>query len=480
MPKKRPSKKVNTSNQAPASNSSDEEVLEENIELETEDELEVSEDSIDILDFLPENMKGKVTHLESVGLYITEVDPRTLNDNPKNWRVHTRRQRATYSAFKEKHGWLSLIIYNLKTNRLLDGHMRVDEAIKNKEPFVPVILKYVSEKQENEILATFDNIGLLAKRNTDALQSLLKANEKATEKVKTQHDQKLQQFTKDLEEFNVQTEKEVVIPQSKAKVKPPKVEPEPEPEEIEVPEGYAPKFSTELSEEVINSDVLFEGETWLGIPQLRSDQLAKPEDAPSRTYAREAYGTDAYYCISSGPFAEGEDIGTIGFYTEDWRFEQAYENAADFAEKLNDLDPVALLTPDFSTYMDWPGAMRVWNLYRSRWCGRFWQELGFQIIPSLQGISFDTTQDLELAVDTLPQDCPVLSLQCRMASVEGLIKYINRVVQVRKPEVFLLYGGEEKQKYFHGYLPSDIDFRYLMQFTEKRRIQRKRNIKTEF
>lgn len=41
------------------------------------------------------------------------------------------------------------------------------------------------------------------------------------------------------------------------------------------------------------------------------------------------------------------------------------------------------LTPDFSLYRDWPQVMQMWNVYRSRWVGCFWQSKGFQVIPTI-------------------------------------------------------------------------------------------------
>lgn len=41
------------------------------------------------------------------------------------------------------------------------------------------------------------------------------------------------------------------------------------------------------------------------------------------------------------------------------------------------------LTPDFSMYVGWPQAMQIWNCYRSRWVGRFWQEQGLRVIPTV-------------------------------------------------------------------------------------------------
>ena len=115
------------------------------------------------------------THLQGTDMWVGEVDPRSLPANPKNWRIHSQRQRSTYKAFQEKYGWLSLGIFNLASNKLLDGHMRVDEAIKAKTPLIPIVVVDHPEEGENEILATFDNIGLLAQRNEDALKSLTKS-----------------------------------------------------------------------------------------------------------------------------------------------------------------------------------------------------------------------------------------------------------------------------------------------------------------
>jgi hypothetical protein len=429
-----------------------------------------------LLNALPKDLRSKVVHLPEVDVYLIQVDPRTLKDNPKNWRIHTQRQRSTFNAFKEKYGWLAFPIYNVCTSRLVDGHMRVEEAIKQKEKSVPVILKYLTELQENEVLASFDTIGLLAKRNDEALRSLTAATQENLTKVRTKSDQRIAQLTKDLSELSTSASPSILLPQSKTKVRKPKEVPPP-PEIDEPEDSFEPQTQDPIIDRYINGDLLFPGTTWLGIPTLLSDRLATPEVTPTRTYAKDQYGTDAYYCVSSGPFEEGQEIGTLGFYTEDDRFEDAYSNAGVFAEFLENLDPLCIISPDFSTYSDWPMVMRLWNVYRSRWTARFWQELGYNIIPSIQHLGSDAATT-EYVLDTLPPETPVLSIQCRKSDIEGLRSFIELIVSVRKPKVLLLYGGEEKQKYLHGTLPfttgrNKIDYRYLMQYTEKRRRLRK-------
>src|SRR5690606_139839 len=51
-----------------------------------------------------------------------------------------------------------------------------------------------------------------------------------------------------------------------------------------------------------------------------------------------------------------------------------------------------LLSPDFSLYRDWPLLLQMWNVYRNRWCGAFWQRQGFTVIPT---VSWSTAESVE-------------------------------------------------------------------------------------
>ena len=73
--------------------------------------------------------------------------------------------------------------------------------------------------------------------------------------------------------------------------------------------------------------------------------------------------------------------GAVHFFLHDYRFETVWNRPF---KALEALQPYAtLLTPDFSLYRDWPLTLQLWNTYRNRWCGRFWQEQGFSVIPTI-------------------------------------------------------------------------------------------------
>lgn len=58
-----------------------------------------------------------------------------------------------------------------------------------------------------------------------------------------------------------------------------------------------------------------------------------------------------------------------------------------------------VLTPDFSLYTDMPKAMMIWNTYRSRLLGWFWQQEGLTVIPT---VSWADEDSFNFAFDGLP------------------------------------------------------------------------------
>jgi hypothetical protein len=70
------------------------------------------------------------------------------------------------------------------------------------------------------------------------------------------------------------------------------------------------------------------------------------------------------------------------FFLHDDRFEAAWNRPMVSLEVVRRYR--AVLTPDFSLYRDMPLAGQLWNTYRTRWMGRFWQEQGLLVIPTVR------------------------------------------------------------------------------------------------
>ena len=150
---------------------------------------------------LPE-VPSSIKTSSSTPLRFEYRDPQTIKLNAKNWRVHPRRQRQAYNAFKKEIGWAGAVLINDTTGNLLDGHMRVDEAMKNGEPQVPCLIGNWTEQQENLILQNLDPLGALAGTDKEALASLTEANKKKLTNLQDDTTRKLAQLTQDLKQLS--------------------------------------------------------------------------------------------------------------------------------------------------------------------------------------------------------------------------------------------------------------------------------------
>ena len=97
------------------------------------------------------------------------IDPKKLIPNPENWRFHGKQQTATMDSALQEVGWISQVIVNRKTNRIVDGHMRVELAIEKGEKSIPVTYVDLTEEEERKALISFDPIASMADGTYEAL-----------------------------------------------------------------------------------------------------------------------------------------------------------------------------------------------------------------------------------------------------------------------------------------------------------------------
>jgi DNA modification methylase len=100
-------------------------------------------------------------------------DPAQLLANPDNWRSHPAAQRAALRGSLDTVGWVQQVMVNTVTGHVVDGHARIEEAISQGEPSVPVLYVELTAEEEALVLATLDPIGAMAERDTAKLDALL-------------------------------------------------------------------------------------------------------------------------------------------------------------------------------------------------------------------------------------------------------------------------------------------------------------------
>lgn len=79
--------------------------------------------------------------------------------------------------------------------------------------------------------------------------------------------------------------------------------------------------------------------------------------------------------------SELPDGGAMHFFLDDYRFEVLWNRPWTTLPSPRRMG--FALAPDFSVYRDWPIAIQIYNVYRNRWMGRFWQEQGIRVIPTV-------------------------------------------------------------------------------------------------
>jgi len=103
-----------------------------------------------------------------------EESPDSLLANPRNFRRHPKPQQDAMRGVLAQIGWIQDVIVNRTTGHLIDGHLRVELAVTDKQPTVPVKYVDLSPEEEALALATLDPLGAMAVTDAQALDALMR------------------------------------------------------------------------------------------------------------------------------------------------------------------------------------------------------------------------------------------------------------------------------------------------------------------
>lgn len=134
-----------------------------------------------------------------------------------------------------------------------------------------------------------------------------------------------------------------------------------------------------------------------------------------------------------------EKVG-VHFFLHDYQFERVWRYPDRYVEVLKKFAYV--LSPDFSPYADMPKALQIYNVYRNRWCGRYWQEHGIQVIPTF---TMGDTDLFRVFFAGIPKHSTIAIStmgEGRWGKFEGLFNWWNVIIDKLEPETVLLYGKD--------------------------------------
>ena len=138
--------------------------------------------------------------------------------------------------------------------------------------------------------------------------------------------------------------------------------------------------------------------------------------------------------------SDNKDLG-IHFYLDDYQFERLWNSPSEYVDILNEYE--CILSPDFSLYMDMPMPMKIWNIYRSRQIGQYYQSMGIKVIPTL---SWAEQETFEFAFKGIPKGSIVSISTIGVKRDEDALKVwkdgMDAMIKEIEPSTILVYGGE--------------------------------------
>jgi hypothetical protein len=139
------------------------------------------------------------------------------------------------------------------------------------------------------------------------------------------------------------------------------------------------------------------------------------------------------------------------FFLDDYRFEKVWNKPKKYLNILNEFDGV--LSPDFSLYTDYPLPVQIWNTYRNRWLGQYWQQHGIKVIPT---IVWSTKDSYDFCFKGVETGCDVA-----ISSI-GIMKNENALNLFYEGYTEMLKQIKPNKIYLYGYkCPLDIDVIFI-------------------
>ena len=130
----------------------------------------------------------------------------------------------------------------------------------------------------------------------------------------------------------------------------------------------------------------------------------------------------------------------VHFFLDDYQFNRLWTNIDQYIPMLSRFQYV--MSPDFSTYTDFPKVIQVYNHYRKHWVAAYLQDAGIDVIPT---ISWSTPDSFEWCFDGEPEGSTVAvsSVGC-MKNVEAKQLFIDgyaEMVRRLHPKKIIFYGN---------------------------------------
>lgn len=164
----------------------------------------------------------------------------------------------------------------------------------------------------------------------------------------------------------------------------------------------------------------FKGDGIFDIPLLKTDEIDLEEI--------ELIGYDK--------LCDNKTEAIVHFFMDDYKFEVMWKDPEPRIERMKEYR--AVLTPDFSMYTEMPLSIKVYNTFRSRWCGAYMQDKGIKVIPT---VSWGEPNTFWFCFDGIPKGSVVAVSTIGVRKEKSLfMQGYEEMMRKIKPQAVICYG----------------------------------------
>lgn len=228
----------------------------------------------------------------------------------------------------------------------------------------------------------------------------------------------------------------------------------------------------------LNDAILFErGLNKYDIPLLKKEMLSSiPE--PMQVYCGDGKTIDetykGFWLFIKGCYHEKVNCtqGVLGFYSWDDKFESVWNKTINYVQNIKEKDYMSVITPNFTIIPGEPMAWQIWQIYRARWIGRYFQEAGIYVVPD---VTWTDERSFDFAFLGIPQGSPCVSLQVQNIELSSKLgrdlheKGVKELVKQIEPEKIFIYGSPSNKDYILSTIPTGLPTVWVNSWISQRR-----------
>lgn len=151
---------------------------------------------------------------------------------------------------------------------------------------------------------------------------------------------------------------------------------------------------------------------------------------------KEAIKLENIELIGYDKLSEHETDKIVHFFLDDYKFEVMWNNPEPRIEKLKKYR--AVLSPNYSLYTEMPLSLKVYNTFRSRWCGAYLQSKGIKVIPT---VAWGDPNTFWFCFDGIETGSVVAVSTLGVRKEKALfMQGYNELLRKIKPDAIICYG----------------------------------------